>query len=327
MDYIDSHTCHSNLARLQKLPMSPLGYLITSSMAFRFGVSRQHYHLFKNCRVTHQTSLHCILTATQTKHHGVREEMGFFYWEDRLIWICDTPGRLELALYTTNAIRDIKSRSTEMELFSSLCLSPVSWCFASSFPLIAALLNTKLKRGKPQQIGNLSYNETPAIARMQQNLTTAPGLALPCRKGFLVLIADTCHKEMACVLIQDQSKRAQKPLQYWSDPLNPAEQNYETTHCQCIAAAWIMPLLRPCLHRKSCTVRTDCEAFIWILILFDSTGRPAGGRLRLSDFDFEVVHRTRARNGSRDSLSQIKTDGADRTVLAEDIPEVVVFSF
>lgn len=113
------------------------------------------------------------------------------------------PGRLELASPTTDVIRDLKTPRIVTELKSGLGLFNVYRRFISKFARIAALLNTKLKRGELKQLHHLSTEETDALATLQQYLIAASALVLPYREGYLTLDSDSCHKQLGCVLMED----------------------------------------------------------------------------------------------------------------------------
>lgn len=75
-------------------------------------------------------------------------------------------------------------------------------------------------------------------------------LEFPCSEGPLTLDTDLCEEAINQVLLQDHPDRPKKPLRYWSWPLSPAEQNYDTTLCEPLAVVLAVCLLVPHLEAQ-----------------------------------------------------------------------------
>lgn len=78
----------------------------------------------------------------------------------------------------------------------------------------------------------------------------------------------------------------------------------------CLAVAWAVLLLRTYLEGDWITIRTDHEAITMLLMMSDASGKLPTWDLRLSKFEFGIVHRadikTQAPLGSKNSDSQIR---------------------
>ena len=146
-------------------------------------------------------------------------------------------------------------------------------------------------------------------------------LALPRRDGHLTLDTDACARQLGCVLLQTQPDGTDRPLGYWSRSLSSAERNYDTTERECLAVVWSVLLLRPYLVGTRFTVRTDHSPLKWLLNLKDSTGRLARWRLRLSPFDYDVVHKAGLKHQAPDALSRLTTTGMDDSPIDDEIPD------
>lgn len=72
------------------------------------------------------------------------------------------------------------------------------------------------------------------------------------------------------------------------------------------------------------TIRTDHDALRWILNMADATGKLARWRLRLSKYEFDVVHRAGIKHQSADALSRLTTSGNDDTTLDDGIPVMIL---
>lgn len=61
-----------------------------------------------------------------------------------------------------------------------------------------------------------------------------------------------------------------------------------------------------------------------MLKLADATGKSASWPLRLSQFELDVVRRTRIKNQAPDPLLRLEIGGTDTTELDDDLSEVMV---
>lgn len=117
-----------------------------------------------------------------------------------------------------------------------------------------------------------------------------PVLALPRLNGKFTINTDTCDTQVGCVLLQEKEDKVLKPISYGSRSLCDAEIMYDTNHKECLAVVQAVLLLRPYLERSHFGIRTDQQALRWTLDLKESNGRRAWWKLRLMEFDFEIVH-------------------------------------
>ncbi len=94
---------------------------------------------------------------------------------------------------------------------------------------------------------------------------------------------------------------------YWSRTLISAELNYSSTWLECLGVVWAVFHLRPYLGRTRFTVRTDHYALKWACFLAKVNGRLAKCRLRLEEFDFDVVYRPGLKHSVPDALYRVET--------------------
>lgn len=107
---------------------------------------------------------------------------------------------------------------------------------------------------------------------------------------------------------------------YWSRSLIKAEKNYTKTEREFLAIVWAFLTLRTYLEGQCFTICTDHFSFRWVLSLADSTPRLKWWKLRLLDFDFEVLHRAGIKYQAADALSRVCIKGSDKSPLEYDIP-------
>ncbi len=67
-------------------------------------------------------------------------------------------------------------------------------------------------------------------------------------------------------------------------------------------------------------MRADQNALKWALFLAKAEGRLAKWRLRLAEFDFEVVYRLGVKQSVPDSFYRVEITNGDRGILEDEIP-------
>lgn len=106
----------------------------------------------------------------------------------------------------------------------------------------------------------MSAEEMEASAKLKQTILATPVLALPCIECFMKLYSDDCDKYTGCVLKQKQPNWAKKQINYWSRTLDKAEQDFDSTHHECLAVVWDIPLLDGFIKWQTFSVRTENNA-------------------------------------------------------------------
>lgn len=92
------------------------------------------------------------------------------------------------------------------------------------------------------------------------------------------------------VLLQEQPKGPGKAIGYCWWSLNGDEQANGTMDRDFLSVLWTMKLSRPCLEEWWITNFADHDVLWRVLNMIEATEKQAPGRLRRSEFNFEVVH-------------------------------------
>ena len=119
---------------------------------------------------------------------------------------------------------------------------------------------------------------------------------------------------IGAVLLQQQDPS--KPTEwatvgYYSNTLSREQRNYSATERECLAVKWSVLTLRPYLEGSHFIVRTDHNSLRWMMTLNDPTGRLMRWRLRLLDFDYEVLYRSGRVHQVPDALSRLLHEDGD----------------
>ena len=97
------------------------------------------------------------------------------------------------------------------------------------------------------------------------------------------------------------------PVAFASRTLNRAEKNYSTTEKELLAIVWGMRYFRPYLYGRKFTVVTDHKPLSWIMNVKDPGSRLLQWRIKLEEYDYEIVYRKGALNTNADALSRINS--------------------
>lgn len=139
-------------------------------------------------------------------------------------------------------------------------------------------------------------------------------------EGHFTLDRDAYNDQVGCALLQAQPDNTSEPVGYWTRTLTKHELAYDTIQRECAVRVCPDLILGTYLEENWFTIHTDLDCQKWMLDLADARGRLARRRRRLSDFEFDVVHRVGIKHQAADVLPRMPTDSADTTPTEEDIP-------
>lgn len=83
---------------------------------------------------------------------------------------------------------------------------------------------------------------------------------------------------------------------------------------------WAVLRFRLYLESTRSTIRIDHDSLKWNLNLTDASGRLVGWRVRLSESDFNVVHKAGVEHETTDKLSELRSGGEGMCHLDDDLP-------
>ena len=296
-------TCHEGIYRFTRMPFGLKNAPATFQRAIDIILSRVKWQyalvylddviIYSKSFEEHIVHVRTVLTLLSKAGISLKlKKCEFFRPSVSYLGHTVRPGKLEVASKTCNAVRQAKPPQTQTELRSFLGLCNVYRRFVPNFARIAAPLNKKLMKDQPTNFETLSAEEYDAFQTLKRRLIEPPILALPKGSKPYRLETDACDHQVGCVLTQEQDDpKDYRPIGYWSRSLTKAEKNYSATERECLAIVWSVLLLRPYLEGAPFVIRTDHDSLRWLLNIADVSGRLARWRLRLSEFDFEVVHR------------------------------------
>lgn len=113
-------------------------------------------------------------------------------------------------------------------------------------------------------------------------------------------------------------------MEYRSISLTNMERRNDTTKREGLAIVWAVLQLHLYLENSRSTMWTDHDSHKRVPNLKTSARRITGWNLILSEYEFDVVHRTEIKLQAADVLSRLQTTQKDRKTLEEDLPELAI---
>lgn len=149
-----------------------------------------------------------------------------------------------------------------------------------------------------------------AFNKCKELLTNAPLLQYPDHSKPFILTTDASNVALGAVLSQGQVGSDQ-PVAYASRTLSDTESRYSTIERELLAIIWAVKQFRPYLYGKKFYIYTDHRPLAWLNSLKDPNSKLTRWRLRLQDYDFEIIYKNGKQNTNADALSRIKLNALD----------------
>ena len=146
-----------------------------------------------------------------------------------------------------------------------------------------------------------------AFRKIKRHLSNAPILAFPRLDVPFILDTDASDSGLGAVLSQVQDGQ-ERVIAYAARALSKAEKNYSTTRKELLALVWGSEHFETYLCGRRFLARTDHNALRWLRNFKNPRGQVARWLERLSDFDFEVQHRSGRLHNNADGLSRFPWD-------------------
>jgi len=138
---------------------------------------------------------------------------------------------------------------------------------------------------------------------LKERLTTAPVLHYPDFTRQFIITTDASDYAIGAVLSQGPVGQ-DRPIAYASRILNKAEQNYNTTGKELLAIVWAVKHFRPYVYGTKFLIITDHKPLIWLFSVNDPGSRLIRWRLKLEEYEYEIIHRAGKGNTNADALSR-----------------------
>lgn len=196
---------------------------------------------------------------------------------------------------------------TTTEIKSFLGLVGYYRRFIPDFAKVTKPLTSCLKK-RNKIIADKNYID--AFNKCKELLTHAPLLQYPDHDKPFILTTDASNVALGAVLSQGTIGN-DKPIAYASRTLSETESRYSTIERELLAIIWAIKHFRPYLYGKKFYIYTDHRPLAWLNSLKDPNSKLTRWRLRLQDYNFEIIYKSGKQNTNADALSRIKVNALD----------------
>lgn len=197
------------------------------------------------------------------------------------------------------AIEKFPLPKTTKEIKSFLGLVGYYRRFIANFANLVSPLTKCLKKGAKIIIDDPDY--LAAFHSCRELLMNAPILAYPDFSKQFRLTTDASNVAVAGVLSQ-----ANRPIAYYSRTLNSAEKNYSTIEKELLAILDSTKHFRPYLFGQKFVIETDHNPLVWLYKIKEPNSRLIRWKLKLEEFDFNIIYKKGRENYVADALSRIE---------------------
>lgn len=172
--------------------------------------------------------------------------------------------------------------------------------FIKDFARLAKPMTRLLKKSTPF-FWNHAAQE--AFENLRDTICRQPLLQYPdFRKSFIVT-TDASNYAIGAVLSQGDIGK-DLPIAYASRTLNDTETNYSTTEKELLAIIFAVNHFRPYLYGHKFTLVTDHRPLVWLHNAKDPTSKLMRWRIKLNEYDYNIVYKPGRVNSNADALSR-----------------------
>lgn len=122
-----------------------------------------------------------------------------------------------------------------------------------------------------------------------------------------VLTTDASNVALGAVLSQG-AIGLDRPICYASRTLTKTEQNYSTIEKELLAIVWSVRYFRPYLYGKKFQIVTDHKPLTWLFSLKEPNSKLVRWRLKLEEYEYEIVYKKGTKNTNADALSRLEPE-------------------
>ena len=200
------------------------------------------------------------------------------------------------------AIKDFPIPKTVKQIKSFLGLVGYYRKFIKDFADITKPLTECLKKDKTI---NITERYIQCIKICKDILMNDPLLQYPDFTKPFNLTTDASNFALGAILSQGPIG-SDKPIAYASRTLNEHEQNYSTIEKELLAIVWATKYFRPYIYGTKFKIITDHKPLTWLFSLKEPNSKLIRWRLKLEEFDYELIYKKGKINTNADALSRVE---------------------
>lgn len=162
-----------------------------------------------------------------------------------------------------------------------------------------------------------------AFQTLRKALCSQPVLQYPDFTWPFLVTTDASGYAVGGVLSQGTVEN-DLPIAYTSRLLNDAKRNYSTLEKELLAIVYCVGHFRPYLYGQKFTLVIDHKPLMWLHSVKDLTSRLVRWRLKLAEYEYEVIYKAGKANAnagalSQNSISEIRSSDTDAKIRAYEM--------
>ena len=165
-------------------------------------------------------------------------------------------------------------------------LQTCSW-FRRFIPQFAEVAKPLSNLTKKKAVWRWSADEQASFDKLKELLTSPPILQQVKESERFYIRTDASNYALGAVLMQGEGNN-ERPIEYASRLMLPAERNYSTTEREALAVVWAIQKFRGYIEGAEVTVLKDHQPLRWLLTLKSPTGRLARWALLLQSYNLNL---------------------------------------
>src|SRR5436190_3909218 len=202
-----------------------------------------------------------------------------------------------------NTVKSFPIPKTPKEIKQFLGLIGYYRKFIPNFAKITKPLTQCLKKDNKIDIEDSNYRKSFECAK--NLLINTPILQYPDYEKTFTITTDASNFAIGAVLSQNFENK-ELPIAYASRTLNEHEINYSTTEKELLAIVWAVKYFRPYVYGRKFKIITDHRPLTWLMSLKDPNSKLMRWRIKLEEYDFEIVYKEGKLNTNADALLRIR---------------------
>lgn len=206
-----------------------------------------------------------------------------------------------------SAVKNFPIPKTPKQIKTFLGLLGYYRKFINDFANLTKPLTSCLKKGS-KIVLNERYVQ--AFETCKNILTNDPLLQYPDFSKPFNLTTDASNFALGAVLSQGPIG-SDKPICYASRTLTDSEINYSTIEKELLAIVWATKYFRSYLFGNKFRIITDHRPLTWVMNLKEPNSKLIRWRLKLEEFNYEIIYKKGKANTNADALSRVKVDHID----------------
>lgn len=218
-----------------------------------------------------------------------------------------TPKGVEPDPNKIKAVKEFPIPNTPKEIKSFLGLAGYYRKFIKDFAKISKPLTSCLKKDAkiihtPEFLNSFNH--------LKNLLINAPILQFPDFTKPFVLTTDSSNYAFGAVLSQGTPPN-DKPVAYISRTLNAHECNHSVVEKELGCIVWSCKMFRPYLFGRKFYIYTDHRPLVWLFNMKEPNSKLVRWRLKLEEYNYEIIYKKGKQNVNADSLSRIKINAIE----------------